>query len=200
MKNTPNARERILSTAIIVFAEKGYEGARMDQLAKAASVPKSLIYYHFKSKEDILATLVNQLIADFKKLIVLSDQETHQQKAAGLSAKRQKYQSFMNKNADLLRIIFIESLKKTNKNPILYEVCRVLIEEEKKQSGISKTNDYDKSERLVAEFFTNLIPNLAYHCFKESFGNSFKINAEKLEKLFYQVFIETHGAYHKNHQ
>lgn len=36
-----------------LFAEKGFDGARVDKLAEMAKVNKALIYYYFKSKEAI---------------------------------------------------------------------------------------------------------------------------------------------------
>jgi TetR/AcrR family transcriptional regulator len=37
---------RILDAAMEVFAEVGYEGARVDEIAKRAGVNKAMIYYH----------------------------------------------------------------------------------------------------------------------------------------------------------
>lgn len=43
-------REAIFSAAIALFAEKGYEGASIADVAKVAGVQKSLVQYHFGSK------------------------------------------------------------------------------------------------------------------------------------------------------
>ena len=43
-------RESIFSAAIKLFAEQGYEGASIADVADAAGVPKSLVQYHFGSK------------------------------------------------------------------------------------------------------------------------------------------------------
>ncbi|WP_281884218.1 TetR/AcrR family transcriptional regulator [Paenibacillus sp. YYML68] len=56
-------REKILQTAVHEFAEKGFDGARIDYIAKAAGVNKALIYYHFKSKEELFAAVINDLFA-----------------------------------------------------------------------------------------------------------------------------------------
>ncbi len=48
-----NNRELILKKAKELFAVKGFDGTRMDEIAAAASVNKATIYYHFKSKEHL---------------------------------------------------------------------------------------------------------------------------------------------------
>lgn len=46
-----NAEDRILSAAEEVFHEKGYDGARMQEIADKASINKGLLHYYFKSKD-----------------------------------------------------------------------------------------------------------------------------------------------------
>ncbi|MBV8979077.1 MAG: TetR/AcrR family transcriptional regulator [Alphaproteobacteria bacterium] len=48
----------IQEAALKVFAEKGYAGARMDDIARAAGVTKGTIYLYFDSKEAVFKSLV----------------------------------------------------------------------------------------------------------------------------------------------
>jgi AcrR family transcriptional regulator len=52
----------ILDAALEVFAEKGYAGARMDDIAKRAGVTKGTIYLYFENKEAVFKTLVRDTI------------------------------------------------------------------------------------------------------------------------------------------
>src|SRR5580698_6182002 len=56
---------RIVATAEGIFSERGLAGARMDEIARAAKVNKALLYYYFRSKEElhrfVLETLLSQL-------------------------------------------------------------------------------------------------------------------------------------------
>ena len=52
-------QERILEGALAIFKEKGLEGATMDQIANSSGFGKATIYYYFKSKEDVLAAILN---------------------------------------------------------------------------------------------------------------------------------------------
>ncbi len=48
-----SARERILDAAQRVFADSGYDGASMRQIADVAGVPVALVSYHFGSKDGL---------------------------------------------------------------------------------------------------------------------------------------------------
>ncbi|WP_139489221.1 TetR/AcrR family transcriptional regulator [Brevibacillus dissolubilis] len=66
-------RDKILQTALQEFAEKGYDGARIDHIAKIAGVNKALIYYHFKGKEELYTAVINGL---FEKALLVSIEPT----------------------------------------------------------------------------------------------------------------------------
>lgn len=55
-------RKRILDAALDVFAQHGYRGATLDQIAAASGLSKPNILYYFGGKEDIHVTLLNQLM------------------------------------------------------------------------------------------------------------------------------------------
>ncbi|MGH7934512.1 MAG: TetR/AcrR family transcriptional regulator [Candidatus Binataceae bacterium] len=58
----PSAKQRkpynidsIVDVAVQVFLRRGYDGASLEQVAEAAGITKSSIYYHVAGKEDLLA-------------------------------------------------------------------------------------------------------------------------------------------------
>jgi AcrR family transcriptional regulator len=61
-KPTPEARRQaIVEAAIGVFAQHGFDAATTDDIARAAGLSKGGLYWHFKSKDDILAAILMQL-------------------------------------------------------------------------------------------------------------------------------------------
>jgi TetR/AcrR family transcriptional regulator len=54
-------RARILEAAIRQFSESGLAGARTEQIAEEAGVNKALLYYYFKSKEDLYAAALESV-------------------------------------------------------------------------------------------------------------------------------------------
>ena len=50
-------RERILESALSVFARKGFYNAKVSEIAQAAGVADGTIYLYFKSKDNLLISL-----------------------------------------------------------------------------------------------------------------------------------------------
>ena len=65
MENT--TRERILDTALILFAEKGYKGANLRDLAARLLLSKSALYKHYESKEAIWNALLDKMEAYYAR-------------------------------------------------------------------------------------------------------------------------------------
>ena len=53
-------RQRVLDAAAKVFAERGFEGARVAHIAKASGLSVGAIYNHYGSKAELLAAVVEQ--------------------------------------------------------------------------------------------------------------------------------------------
>jgi AcrR family transcriptional regulator len=53
-------KQRVLDAAASVFAERGFEGARMVHIAKAAGLSVGAIYNHYSSKGELLAAVVER--------------------------------------------------------------------------------------------------------------------------------------------
>lgn len=63
----PSTKERkpynvdaLVDIAVRVFLKRGYDGSSLDQVAAAAGITKSSLYYHATGKEDLLARGVNR--------------------------------------------------------------------------------------------------------------------------------------------
>jgi len=54
-RRRPYDLDRLTAVALAVFAERGYDGASMDDVARAAGITKAAIYHHVASKEALLA-------------------------------------------------------------------------------------------------------------------------------------------------
>ena len=56
--------DQILSAALQVFAESGFEGARIDEIASRAGVNKAMIYYHIGDKQALYDRVLNDVFSD----------------------------------------------------------------------------------------------------------------------------------------
>lgn len=65
----PDARDLILEAALAAFAERGFHGATMRDIADRAEVSQSLVQYHFKGKEMLWNMVGERISADFLEYV-----------------------------------------------------------------------------------------------------------------------------------
>ncbi len=69
-------KQQILEAAIAVFARLGFRAARMEDVAEQAGLSKAALYLYYKSKDAIIAALLQRLFAqEFKQLQALVESE-----------------------------------------------------------------------------------------------------------------------------
>jgi AcrR family transcriptional regulator len=66
---TSSTRARIQEVAIELFIEHGYEATSLREIAERLGVTKAALYYHFKSKEEIVQSLLQDQAARLDALI-----------------------------------------------------------------------------------------------------------------------------------
>src|SRR5918996_1430809 len=60
---TPLSRARVFAAAAAEFAARGYAGANVDRIARAAGLNKAMIYYHFQSKAALYREILRDMFA-----------------------------------------------------------------------------------------------------------------------------------------
>ncbi len=63
-KEKLTTRDKILETAIELFANKGFSGTRTKEIADEASVNEALIFRHFSTKSDLYAAIIEKKIQE----------------------------------------------------------------------------------------------------------------------------------------
>lgn len=63
-------KEEIVAIATVLFAERGYEGASMGDLAERVGLRKASLFHHFPSKEVLYATVLNVLLDRLQSAIM----------------------------------------------------------------------------------------------------------------------------------
>jgi AcrR family transcriptional regulator len=77
--------ETLLSVAVRVFNDRGYDGTSMEHLSKAAGISKSSIYHHFAGKEELLRRAVSRALDGLFEIL---DEEPA---SAGRAVERLEY-------------------------------------------------------------------------------------------------------------
>jgi TetR/AcrR family transcriptional regulator len=130
---------KILDTAKKVFFHKGFDGTRMDEIAKEAGTNKALLHYYFKSKEHLFATIFDMHAAQ-----ILPNIEQILEKEGNIFSKIEllihNYIAYFIKNPQLP--IFV--LTELNKNP------------EKTVAILQTTNNFQKMQQLMGQLIMEI--------------------------------------------
>jgi len=102
-----NTKDLILKAAIQDFINHGFYGARMDRIAKSASVNKAMIYYYFSSKDaiydEVLAAIIHPVMTE---LNTITDEPAEVPEMIGRIID--VYMSVFSKYPDYLRLLQYE--------------------------------------------------------------------------------------------
>jgi len=179
-------RGRIITASTKLFSLNGYDATSVNQIASSAGVTKALIYYYFKSKEDILDSLVSSLLEDTTSMAMdfihenivqvinegSLDIEPDKLHFASIEARgnfmnnvyayHEQFLDYALANREVLRILMLESLKKSKHHTALFRFINLM--QESYENPIFKTiheadRDFNCSnEMILFNFFFCLIP------------------------------------------
>jgi AcrR family transcriptional regulator len=99
----PERRDTILKAAQRLFAEKGYHGVSIDEIAREVDVSPAILYRHFKSKQILYTAVLQEMSAQRESYVqtVINSGTSFEDVLTGMT---QVYIKSIEENPDLLRI------------------------------------------------------------------------------------------------
>lgn len=143
IKTRPSAdktRKVILKAAEKLFAQKGFSGASISEIAKNAKINQSLIYHHFRNKEGLWKEVKLAISARYYETYNPVDLATKQDLKKFLRHFVNNRFAYLQKNPCVLRILLwqrLESKKKqlhigiTKYHQQWYEAIRIMQQQKK---------------------------------------------------------------------
>jgi AcrR family transcriptional regulator len=202
-----DSKLRILEAATSLFASKGFEGARIDEIAARAEINKAQIYYYFESKEAILEEIFERFMGKInEKLGALAQSfpdelDSFMESSQGenrimpiMDILIDDFIDFVDAEQEVIGICVMEGVKdKEGKGPV-YSFFERLIRAEMGLMKEGQSAIYGGKRFIVHEFFTALIPIASYAVFGKGIGSRFGIERGELKRLFKDSFMISHGA------
>ncbi len=114
MTTTADAtRERILEAAELVFAEKGYHDAIVDDIGRATDISKGGLYFHFPNKEALFFAVMDRL-AD--RLVHKTEQAAAEARTplSGAEAALEAVLAALSKRRRLARLLIVQGYSMGN--------------------------------------------------------------------------------------
>ena len=141
----PATPERLLKIAAKLFAEQGFAGVSMRQIAGEAGITQAAIYHHFANKEELYFAAVRSL---------------HQDKIAGFNSITQLDVPPPEK----LRLLVIKMLELMDADPhFLHIYFRVLMEGDESRLKELASSVFTEVAEVLEELMRDLAPHLDSH-------------------------------------
>jgi AcrR family transcriptional regulator len=198
------ARERILRSAERLFAAKGFDGTRVDEIAADAGVNKALIYHYFENKRALLDLIVGDFIRKAAQILMSIAFRGYAFDSPEAEAVMQRYRDFMEERRDVLKIMMIESIKGDEPTSPMFNLVDIPVEEGFDEEAVVADlqsrgfgMDQDRQQRMVTEFFTGVMPDVCLAIFREKWCHHFGIAEEELDAMYQKAIDETHSEHHR---
>jgi AcrR family transcriptional regulator len=127
-----DSRDEILKAATKLFASRGVHETSMSEVARAAHVSKALIFWHFKTKEDLFFAVLNRLLEPY--VIDFAEEAGVLDEKAQILKLVESYIFFVRDNASSIRFFIAQLLHGdrtfealTNQVMALYDGYRALL-------------------------------------------------------------------------
>ncbi|MEV6376121.1 TetR/AcrR family transcriptional regulator [Micromonospora musae] len=72
-ESTSGTRNRIKAVALELFTEQGYEKTSLREIAERLNVTKAALYYHFKSKDEIVSSFVEDRLEQIDSIVAWAE-------------------------------------------------------------------------------------------------------------------------------
>ncbi len=103
-----DSRDDILKAAMHLFAIRGFHETSMSEVAREARVSKALIYWHFKTKEELFVAVLNRLLEPY--VIDFAEEAGALDERAQIEKLVEFYLRFVRDNASSVRFFLAQML------------------------------------------------------------------------------------------
>jgi AcrR family transcriptional regulator len=105
----PATRRNIIEIATEEFAEKGYNGARIDEIAARTNTSKRMLYYYFRDKEGLFIAVLEEAYRRIRAMEASLDVDHLEPMAAMQALVAVTFDQHV-LNADFVRLVMVENI------------------------------------------------------------------------------------------
>src|SRR5215472_9680531 len=107
-RGAQDSRDEILKAAMHLFANRGFHETSMSEVAREAHVSKALIFWHFKTKEELFVAVLNRLLEPY--FIDFAEEAGVLDEQAQIEKLIEFYLKFVRDNASSVRFFLTQLL------------------------------------------------------------------------------------------
>ena len=138
-----STKERILDAALTLFAENGYDGTSVEQIARFVGIKAPSLYKHYKGKEDILNALIDS--AEERYEVMFGSEKN-------IGKVPESREEFIK--------VTMERISFTMRDPIIRKTRMLLVQEQFRNERISEVttrHQLDGIQRMFAKIIKGMM-------------------------------------------
>ena len=138
-----STKEKILDAALTLFAENGYDGTSVEQIANIVGIKAPSLYKHYKGKEDILNALIDSAEARYEEMFGSEN---------NIGKVPRSREEFIN--------VTMERISFTIRDPIIRKTRMLLVQEQFRNERISEAttrHQLDGIQRMFAKIIKGMM-------------------------------------------
>ena len=138
-----STKEKILDAALTLFAENGYDGTSVEQIANIVGIKAPSLYKHYKGKEDILNALIDSAEARYEEMF------GSENNIGNLPQSRDEFIK-----------VTMERISFTMRDPIIRKTRMLLVQEQFRNERISEAttrHQLDGIQRMFAKIIKGMM-------------------------------------------
>jgi len=187
-----DTKEKIIEVTKKLFAKKGFDATSVDEIAHKIKIPKSLIYYYFRSKKDILKAIFKEFEDSLLEVKKKSFELLFDEKMENCLEERIKaifYEitlPFVESYQDVIKIALTEEIKNFSKGPLFkyFDVNLSMVKDFLEKFNLSL--NFSK-EKVTILFFTLFLSLIGYSIFIDEWCTHYNIEKEKVKSLLVET-------------
>ncbi len=191
-EDNQSTKETILRVAEEIFAQRGFDGARVEEIARQAGINQAMIYYYFKSKDDLLEEVIKTRLAEVRQF---SQQMKEQRPIPTLLSKH--LLDFINTRSRFLKILFMETVTSAPRERTIFRLMD-LVATEGKVAGKGEADRYKSvAERRLALFFFAIMPVACFSIFQQQWSEYYGSDLEADSRAFLETLDSLPALFRK---
>ena len=143
MEEDMSTKGRILDAALTLFAENGYDGTSVEQIANIVGIKAPSLYKHYKGKEDILNALIDSAETWYEEMFGFEN---------NIGEVPQSREEFIK--------VTMERISFTMRDPIIRKTRILLVQEQFRNERISEAttrHQLDGIQRMYAKIIKGMM-------------------------------------------
>ncbi len=138
-----STKEKILDAALTLFAENGYDGTSVEQIASTVGIKAPSLYKHYKGKEDILTALIDSAETRYGEMFGSEN---------NIGKVPQSREEFIK--------VTMERISFTMRDPMIRKIRTLLVQEQFRNERISEVttrHQLDGIQRMFAKIIKRMM-------------------------------------------